>query len=73
MVRSLQTIIHDLKASNVLTYLGHVPASAMFATNARFKRESFRASEFAPRILADNGLPVVMKVRSQRDNTYQYD
>lgn len=42
--------------------VGHAPASAMFATNARYKRESYRGSEFAARILADNGLPVVMKV-----------
>jgi hypothetical protein len=27
-----------------------------------YKREAFRATEFAPRILADNGIPVVMKV-----------
>ncbi|KAL5518561.1 hypothetical protein ACEPAH_244 [Sanghuangporus vaninii] len=40
---------------------GHTPASAIFATNARYKREAYRGSEFAPRILADNGLPVVMK------------
>jgi hypothetical protein len=26
------------------------------------KREAYRGSEFAPRILADNGLPVIMKV-----------
>lgn len=41
---------------------GNVPASAIFATNARYKRESYRGSEFAPKILAQNGLPVVMKV-----------
>ncbi|OCH88859.1 carbohydrate esterase family 9 protein [Obba rivulosa] len=40
---------------------GHPPAVAMFATNARYKRESYRGSEFAPRILAQHGLPVVMK------------
>lgn len=43
-------------------YLDHVPAVALFATNGRYKREAYRASEFAPRILADNGLKVVMKV-----------
>ena len=41
---------------------GHPPAVALFATQARYKREAFRGSEFAPRILADNGLHVVMKV-----------
>ncbi|KAK2463226.1 hypothetical protein APHAL10511_004881 [Amanita phalloides] len=40
---------------------GHPPAVALFATNARYKREAYRGSEFAPRILADNGLQVVMK------------
>ncbi|KAF8161153.1 carbohydrate esterase family 9 protein [Crassisporium funariophilum] len=40
---------------------GPTPAIALFATNARYKREAYRGSEFAPRILADNGLRVVMK------------
>ncbi|KAJ7888524.1 hypothetical protein B0H13DRAFT_2252760 [Mycena leptocephala] len=40
---------------------GNIPAIALFASNARKKREAYRASEFAPRILADNGLPVIMK------------
>ena len=41
---------------------GNIPASAMFATNARYKRESYRGSEFAAKILAENDIPVVMKV-----------
>ncbi|KAJ6455316.1 hypothetical protein C8R47DRAFT_1328912 [Mycena vitilis] len=40
---------------------GGVPAIALFASNFRKKREAYRGSEFAPRILADNGLPVIMK------------
>ncbi|KAH9913691.1 uncharacterized protein BXZ73DRAFT_106870 [Epithele typhae] len=40
---------------------GHPPASALFATEARYKREAFRGSEFAPKILAEHGLQVVMK------------
>lgn len=40
---------------------GHTPAAALFATNARYKREAYRGSEFAPRILAKNGIDVVMK------------
>ncbi|KAI0635342.1 carbohydrate esterase family 9 protein [Trametes polyzona] len=40
---------------------GHPPAIALFATNARYKRESYRGSEFAPKILAENGLQVVLK------------
>ena len=42
---------------------GKPPASALFSTNARYKIESYRGSEFAPKILADHGLPVVMKAR----------
>ncbi|KAK0237491.1 hypothetical protein EDD85DRAFT_769737, partial [Armillaria nabsnona] len=37
---------------------GKPPAIALFATCARYKREAYRGSEFAPRILADNGLNV---------------
>ncbi|KAH7106018.1 hypothetical protein BKA62DRAFT_348569 [Auriculariales sp. MPI-PUGE-AT-0066] len=37
------------------------PAIAMFATNARYKREAYRGSEFAPKILHEAGLRVVMK------------
>jgi imidazolonepropionase-like amidohydrolase len=33
----------------------------MFATTANYKREAYRGSEFAPRILADQGIDVVMK------------
>ncbi|KAI0690094.1 carbohydrate esterase family 9 protein [Cytidiella melzeri] len=40
---------------------GHPPAVALFATHARYKREAYRGSEFAPRILAENGLQVAMK------------
>ncbi|KIJ61333.1 hypothetical protein HYDPIDRAFT_42737 [Hydnomerulius pinastri MD-312] len=40
---------------------GHAPAAAIFATSARYKRESYRGSEFAARILAENGIDVVMK------------
>ena len=42
---------------------GHPPAIALFATNGRYKREAYRASEFAPRLLSADGLDVVMKVR----------
>ncbi|KAJ6616621.1 hypothetical protein B0H10DRAFT_2164595 [Mycena sp. CBHHK59/15] len=40
---------------------GNVPAIALFASNFRKKRDAYRGSEFAPRILADIGLPVIMK------------
>ncbi|WVQ81918.1 hypothetical protein IAT38_004045 [Cryptococcus sp. DSM 104549] len=37
------------------------PAVAIFATNARYKREAYRGTEYAPKILADSGLSVIMK------------
>ncbi|CAE6413393.1 unnamed protein product [Rhizoctonia solani] len=40
---------------------GVPPAVALFATNARYKLEAYRGSEFAPKILHDNGLRVIMK------------
>ncbi|KAM6500145.1 hypothetical protein JOM56_003159 [Amanita muscaria] len=40
---------------------GGVPTIALFASNFRKKREAYRGSEFAPRILADQDVPVVMK------------
>ncbi|KAF4603486.1 hypothetical protein EYR38_003899 [Pleurotus pulmonarius] len=40
---------------------GGAPATALFAANARKKREAYRNSEFAPKVLADNDIPVVMK------------
>ncbi|KZS86725.1 carbohydrate esterase family 9 protein [Sistotremastrum niveocremeum HHB9708] len=40
---------------------GGAPAIALFASNFRKKREAYRGSEFAPRILSEHGIPVVMK------------
>ncbi|KAH8094913.1 hypothetical protein BXZ70DRAFT_946606 [Cristinia sonorae] len=40
---------------------GGPPAVAIFASNHGYKRESYRGSVFAPRVLADNAIPVVMK------------
>ncbi|KAF5363169.1 hypothetical protein D9758_008331 [Tetrapyrgos nigripes] len=40
---------------------GHPPAAALYTTCARYKREAYRGSEFAPKILAGHGLDVVMK------------
>ncbi|KAF9242017.1 hypothetical protein BU15DRAFT_44398 [Melanogaster broomeanus] len=40
---------------------GGVPSIALFAANFRKKREAYRGSEFAPRVLASHGIPVVMK------------
>ena len=33
----------------------------MFASFSRYKREAFRHSQFAPKILNDAGIPVIMK------------
>ncbi|CCM03593.1 uncharacterized protein FIBRA_05730 [Fibroporia radiculosa] len=43
------------------TYGNHPPAIAMFAAFSRYKREAYRHSEYAPRILADSDIQVVMK------------
>ncbi|KAG1759992.1 hypothetical protein EDD22DRAFT_980832 [Suillus occidentalis] len=40
---------------------GGTPAIALFASNFRCKREAYRGSEFAPRVLAEHGIDVVMK------------
>ncbi|KZT70361.1 composite domain of metallo-dependent hydrolase [Daedalea quercina L-15889] len=40
---------------------GGTPTVGVFAAVHRYKRESFRGSAFAPRVLADSGIPVVMK------------
>ncbi|KAH9484599.1 hypothetical protein JR316_0004081 [Psilocybe cubensis] len=40
---------------------GGAPSIALFASNFRKKREAYRGSEFAPRVLAGHGIPVVMK------------
>ncbi|KAL4078461.1 hypothetical protein V8B97DRAFT_2102344 [Scleroderma yunnanense] len=41
--------------------VGPKPAVALFATQTRYKREAYRGSEYAPRILAQHGFDVVMK------------
>jgi len=40
---------------------GGAPAVALFAANSRYKREAYRSSEFAPRILARHGIKVLLK------------
>ncbi|KAL0072430.1 hypothetical protein AAF712_000193 [Marasmius tenuissimus] len=40
---------------------GSTPAVALYATPARYKREAYRASEFAPKILAQHGITVTIK------------
>jgi imidazolonepropionase-like amidohydrolase len=40
---------------------GGPPAVAIFASFARYKREAYRHSQYAPRILADQNISVIMK------------
>ncbi|PFH51276.1 hypothetical protein AMATHDRAFT_142867 [Amanita thiersii Skay4041] len=40
---------------------GGTPAVALFASRHRYKRSTFRGSEHAPRVLTDEGIPVIMK------------
>ncbi|OAX43849.1 hypothetical protein K503DRAFT_765464 [Rhizopogon vinicolor AM-OR11-026] len=40
---------------------GGTPTIALFASNFRKKREAYRGSEFAPRVLSEHGINVVMK------------
>ncbi|KAI0050216.1 hypothetical protein FA95DRAFT_1640562 [Auriscalpium vulgare] len=47
---------------------GGTPAIALFADNYRYKRESYRGSVHAPRILSDNGFPVIMKTDHPAEN-----
>ena len=59
---SIQYVFSILCVLFMQLYSDNTPAVALFATNARYKREAYRGSEFAPRILAENGIDVVMKV-----------
>jgi hypothetical protein len=43
------------------TAYGGAPAAAVFAVKARYKRESYRGSEFAPKILHEAGIRVILK------------
>ena len=52
----------------LMNFIGSTPAIALFATNGRYKREAYRGSEFAPRILAEHVLRVVMKVCSEESS-----
>ncbi|OAX33578.1 hypothetical protein K503DRAFT_700202 [Rhizopogon vinicolor AM-OR11-026] len=40
---------------------GGTPTIALFASNFRQKREAYRGSEFAPRVLSEHGINVVIK------------
>jgi hypothetical protein len=40
---------------------GGAPVVALFATNARYKREAYLGNPFAPKILEENGIRVTFK------------
>ncbi|KJA29058.1 hypothetical protein HYPSUDRAFT_211640 [Hypholoma sublateritium FD-334 SS-4] len=50
-----------LVPSRIKQAYGKPPAIALFAVLGGYKRESYRASEYAPRILAEQNLTVLMK------------
>jgi hypothetical protein len=54
--------LFDVSFPNPFLATGKPPALAMFAGFSRYKREALRHSQYAPRILADEGFDVVMKV-----------
>jgi len=43
---------------------GPTPGVAIFANNARYKREAYRGTPFTAKILASEGIEVAMKVCS---------
>lgn len=51
-------LVPDLLKS---VYGGVPPTVAIFATNARYKKEAYRGSEFAAKVLTDAGLDVAFK------------
>jgi predicted GTPase len=53
--------LRDVEQELIMILPGQTPGIAIFATNARYKKEAFRGSEYAARILSENGLRVVMK------------
>ena len=42
---------------------GPTPGVAIFANNARYKREAYRGTPFTGKILASEGIDIAMKVR----------
>lgn len=44
----------------------------MFASFSRYKREAFRHSQFAPKVLNDAGIPVIMKVGSIKHERHNW-
>lgn len=46
----------------VVSSPGQTPGVAIFANNARYKREAYRGTPFAAKILASEGIEIAMKV-----------
>ncbi|KAI0751107.1 composite domain of metallo-dependent hydrolase [Daedaleopsis nitida] len=51
------------------TMYGGLPTIALSADSSRYKRETFRGSEFAPRILGESGFQVAMKSDQNTHNS----
>ena len=49
------------------SFLGPTPGVAIFANNARYKREAYRGTPFTAKILASEGIEVAMKVCSSSE------
>ncbi|KAJ6628787.1 carbohydrate esterase family 9 protein [Mycena sp. CBHHK59/15] len=61
-VASLQDASEAWLIPDILNRMwGGSPSVALFATNYRYNYESYRGSEFAPRVLSDANISVVMK------------
>ena len=54
--------LQPFKCISDVLFLGQKPTVALFAVHGRYKREAYRGSEFAPKILAEHGFNVAMKV-----------
>ncbi|THU86939.1 hypothetical protein K435DRAFT_867785 [Dendrothele bispora CBS 962.96] len=50
-----------IRLTNETMFNGEPPAVALFSTDGRYKREAYRGSGLAPKVLAENGLAVAMK------------
>ena len=57
----MKSLVALREATDRMT-LGPTPGVALFANNARYKREAYRGTPFAPKILASEGIQVAMKV-----------
>ena len=60
--KSINSLLHNHGRLSVPYRFAGVPTIVLSADSSRQKRETFRGSEFASRVLAENGFPIAMKV-----------